>query len=195
MKIKQIKLLCAIASFCVCSPSCVNDNKQNEPEVLTELLPLFTAPTVPENGLDEDLNIGGPFGWMAEDKVTNPEWPGEGLNRYPMIYIGEGYNRICIVNEGKVIWKYDTGGGWELDDIWMLKNGDILFTRQTWAGKVTPDKNKCGDTTARKAKKYTPCSPSAMNKPSCLSMPFRPEWSCSTTTPEKFFGKKNWSST
>lgn len=142
MKIKQFKLLCAIASFCVCSPSCINNNKQNEPEVLTELLPLFTAPTVPENGSDEDLNIGGPFGWMAEDKVTNPDWPGEGLNRYPMIYIGEGYNRICIVNEGKVIWKYDTGGGWELDDIWMLKNGDILFTRQTWAGKVTPDKKQ-----------------------------------------------------
>lgn len=117
-------------------------NKEKEVKCLSELLPLFTAENVPEFGADEDLNIGGPFGWMSEDKVTDPTWPGEGLDRYPMIYIGEGYNRISIVDKGKVIWKYDTGGGWELDDIWMLKNGDILFTRQTWAGKVTPDKKQ-----------------------------------------------------
>ena len=59
-----------------------------------------------------------------------------------MVYIGEGYNRIFIVNDGKVIWKYDTGDGNELDDIWMLRNGDLLFTRMYWAAKVTPDKQQ-----------------------------------------------------
>lgn len=113
-----------------------------EPERLSELLPLFKAKSVPAKGADEAPTDGGPHGWMRADKITDPSWPGEGINRYPMIYIGEGYNRICIIEDGKPIWTYDTGDGWELDDIWMLKNGDILFSRQTWAGKVTPDKKQ-----------------------------------------------------
>ncbi len=28
------------------------------------------------------------------------------------------------------MWTYSTGPGWEYDDIWMLSNGNILFTRQ-----------------------------------------------------------------
>ena len=109
--------------------------------MLSDLLPLFTAENVPEVGPAEDLNLGSHFGWMS-DHETDPSWPGEGLARYPMIYIGEGYNRIFILNEGKIIWKYDTGPGNELDDIWMLKNGDILFTRMYWAAKISPDKRE-----------------------------------------------------
>ena len=45
-------------------------------------------------------------------------------------------------NPTRSVWKYDTGPGNELDDIWMLKNGDILFTRMYWAAKVTPDKKE-----------------------------------------------------
>ena len=47
-----------------------------------------------------------------------------------------------VLEDVRDVWKYDTGSGWELDDIWMLKNGDILFTRMYWAAKITPDKKE-----------------------------------------------------
>lgn len=73
----------------------------------------------------------------AEDKL-----PGNGLSRHPMLYVGEGLNTIFLVNEGRVIWTYDTGKGGELDDVWMLSNGHILFSRQDFAAEVTPDKKE-----------------------------------------------------
>ncbi|MCI2049922.1 MAG: hypothetical protein LKJ76_09440 [Lachnospiraceae bacterium] len=57
-----------------------------------------------------------------------------------MLYVGEGNNKILLIRNGKIIWTYSTGSGWEYDDIWMMSNGNILFSRQTWAGEVTPDK-------------------------------------------------------
>lgn len=134
-RISQIGL--CFAALAMMTASCTSTS---EIKTLDQLLPLFTADNIPEIGPDEDLNIGGPFRWMDPDKATPEEWPGNGLAQHPMLLVGEGYNRICIVNDGKVVWKFDAGLGWELDDIWMLKNGEILFTRQTWAGKVTPDK-------------------------------------------------------
>lgn len=107
---------------------------------LAGLLPLFTDEKVPADGPFEDLNVGN--GGRYDHPVEAAELPGGGLSRYPMIYIGEGYNRISIINDGKIVWKYDTGPGWELDDIWMLKNGDLLFTRMGWAAKVSPDKKE-----------------------------------------------------
>ena len=135
---KYISIFAAVALAALLCTGC---KSSKEPKVLADLLPLFTAEGVPEVGPAEDLNLGGPFRWMSE-RTTSPDWPGEGLSRYPMIYIGEGYNRIFIIDKGKVIWKYDTGPGNELDDIWMLKNGDLLYTRMYWAGKITPDKKE-----------------------------------------------------
>lgn len=106
---------------------------------LKELLSLFTADNVPEIGPEEDIDIGEPF-WKISDQPTDPSWPGEGLARYPMLYIGEGCNKMFLINEGKIIWTYSTGKGWEYDDLWMTKNGNILFTRMPWAGEVTPTK-------------------------------------------------------
>ena len=122
--------------------SCKTEQPTPQVKTLSELLPLYMADNVPEIGPDEDVNLGGPFGWISDSVTQDPSLPGGGLARYPMIYIGEGYNRIFIVNEGRVVWKYDTGDGNELDDIWMLKNGDLLFTRMSWAGKVSPDKKQ-----------------------------------------------------
>jgi outer membrane protein assembly factor BamB len=47
---------------------------------------------------------------------------------------------MFLVNDGKVIWTYSTGKGWEYDDVWMLSNGNILFSRMGWAAEVTPQK-------------------------------------------------------
>lgn len=105
---------------------------------LSELLPKFESSVVPAMGPNEDPNVNNRF----YGQPTDPSWPGQGLARYPMIYIGEGYNRIYIIDHGKVIWKYDTGPGFELDDIWMLSNGDLLYTRMAYAAVVTPDKRE-----------------------------------------------------
>ena len=132
-----------IVSLCCAGCASAKCDGPKAPKSLAELLPLFTAEGIPENGPGEDLKMGG-FAFRPSDRpdAQDNTLPGGGLARHPMIYIGEGCNRIFLVNDGKVIWKYDTGEGWELDDVWMLKNGDILFTRMAWAAKVTPDKRE-----------------------------------------------------
>ena len=57
-----------------------------------------------------------------------------------MIYAGEGYNTIFLVNHGKVVWTYSTGRGGEIDDVWMMTNGNILFARQFHVEEITPRK-------------------------------------------------------
>src|SRR4051812_14575005 len=66
--------------------------------------------------------------------------PGKGLAQHPMVYVGEGYNKMFLVNGGKVIWTYQTGTGNEYDDVWMLSNGNILFSRMQYVAIITPDK-------------------------------------------------------
>ena len=34
-----------------------------------------------------------------------------------MLYVGEGYNKMLLVNKGKIIWTYSTGPGNEYDDV------------------------------------------------------------------------------
>ena len=96
----------------------------------------FTAPDVPALG-------------PAEAEVTPGKWvtnatphglPGKGLAQHPMLYIGEGYNKMFLVNDGKIIWTYQTGKGNEYDDVWMLSNGNILFSRMQYVAEITPDK-------------------------------------------------------
>jgi hypothetical protein len=101
---------------------------------LIDVLSKFTAPDVPVRGPME-----------ADPKPLNyngvvPTRPGKGLAQHPMLYIGESYNRILLTNEGKVIWTYDTQGGFELDDVWMLSNGNVLFSHMTYIEEITPKK-------------------------------------------------------
>ena len=135
--------LAGIVSLCCTGCASAKCDGPKAPKSLAELLPLFTAEGIPENGPGEDLKMGG-FAFRPSNRpdAQDNTLPGGGLARHPMIYIGEGCNRIFLVDQGKVVWKYDTGEGWELDDIWMLKNGDMLFTRMAWAAKVTPDKRE-----------------------------------------------------
>lgn len=99
-------------------------------------LPRFSAPGVPALGPAE---IAVPA--RAWDKPIPSGLPGNGMAQHPMLYIGEGYNRILLVNEGKIAWTYQTGPGWEYDDVWMLSNGNVLFTRMQYVAEVTPEKN------------------------------------------------------
>ncbi len=105
---------------------------------LLDLLPMFTAANVPAVGPEEQPI--DPPSWVVSQSETDPKMPGGGLSRHPMVYIGEGCNTMFLVDKGKVIWTYSTGTGWEYDDIWMMTNGNILFSRLAWAGEVTPQK-------------------------------------------------------
>ena len=99
----------------------------------------FLSPDVPEVGPGE-LTEMDPPGFERAKEGTPSDYPGGGLSRYSMLYVGEGDNTIYLVHDGKIAWRYRTGKGWELDDIWMLDNGSILFTHMYWVGMVTPGK-------------------------------------------------------
>src|SRR5579871_168686 len=96
----------------------------------------FTQPDVPALGPSEP----GPTPRTWPSPATLPSLPGGGIAQHPMLYAGEGYNTIFLVNQGKVIWTYSTGRGGEIDDVWLLTNGDILYARQFHVEEVTPKK-------------------------------------------------------
>jgi outer membrane protein assembly factor BamB len=100
------------------------------------MLDRFTASDVPAMGPAE---IESPMGKWT-NAVTPDGLPGKGLAQHPMLYVGENYTKMFLVNDGKVIWTYQTGKGYEFDDVWMLSNGNILFTRMQYVAEITPDK-------------------------------------------------------
>ena len=100
------------------------------------VLDRFTAADVPAMGPGETIAPAG-----AWTKAPTPDnLPGHGLAEHPMLYAGENYNKMFLVNQGKVLWTYQTGGGFEYDDLWLLSNGNILFTRMQYIAEITPDK-------------------------------------------------------
>ena len=103
-----------------------------------DVLYRFTAPDVPRPGPAE-IEVA-PTKLMTNPPATPPDLPGNGLAQHPMLYAGEGYNKMFVINNGKIIWTYSTGKGNEYDDIWMLSNGNILFCRMQYVAEVTPEK-------------------------------------------------------
>jgi hypothetical protein len=100
-----------------------------------DVLHLFTAANVPAMAPQEEF---APLVNSAE--IVPKNLPGNGLAQHSMLYIGENSNRMSLVNGGKVIWTYSTGKGPEYDDIWMLSNGNILFSRMQYVALISPDK-------------------------------------------------------
>jgi len=100
-----------------------------------DVLPLFTAANVPAMSPEEEfVACGNP------NAIVPANLPGKGLSQHPMLYVGENCNKMYLVKDGKTIWSYSTGKGPEYDDIWMLSNGNILFTRMQYVALITPDK-------------------------------------------------------
>jgi hypothetical protein len=140
---KPIQSVVVIFGLALLVSGCSSDSprKMKGPSKSTPALaalPMFTAANVPAVG-PEELPIDPPR-WIVSTDESDPSLPSGGLARHPMLYIGEGCNKMFLVNEGKVIWSYSTGTGWEYDDIWLLSNGNILFSRVGWAAEVTPQK-------------------------------------------------------
>jgi hypothetical protein len=104
-----------------------------------DALPRFTAADVPATGADE-LPVDPPRWTVSGD--AGMALPGRGLAQHAMLYLGEGCNTLFLINEGKVVWTYATGTGWEYDDAWLLSNGNILYSRMSWAAEVTPRKQQ-----------------------------------------------------
>jgi hypothetical protein len=105
------------------------------PSPLVPILDSFGDPDVPKKGPMEGDPIPPKGGG-----VTPPDFPGEGIAQHPMLYAGEGHNVIYLVNKGKVIWTYSTGSGGEIDDVWMLSNGNILYARMNYIEEITRTK-------------------------------------------------------
>jgi outer membrane protein assembly factor BamB len=124
------------------------------------LLKQFSAPDVPALGPQEEA--------VAALKVvegTKPaNLPGKGLAQHPMLYVGEGHNKMYLVNDGKVVWTYQTGKGNEYDDVWMLSNGNILFTRMQYIAIVTPKKEVIWRYDAPKDTEIHGCQPIGLDK-------------------------------
>jgi hypothetical protein len=81
-----------------------------------------------------------------------------------MLYAGEGYNTIFLVNHGKVVWTWSAGRGGEIDDVWMLTNGHILFTRQLQVEEVTPQKEVVWHYDAPAGTEVHSCQPIGLDK-------------------------------
>lgn len=100
-----------------------------------DVLPLFTAASVPEFAPSEIA-----CSEKYTNGITRTGLPGNGLAQHPMLYVGENCNKMFLVKDGRVVWTYSTGSGPEFDDVWMLSNGNILFSRMAYVAEITPDK-------------------------------------------------------
>jgi hypothetical protein len=129
------------------------------------VLDRFTAADVPAMGPAE---IPSPAGKWT-NAVTPAGLPGNGLAQHPMLYVGENYTKMYLVNDGKVIWTYQTGPGYEYDDVWMLSNGNILFTRMQYVAEITPDKKvvwryDCNNSKGTNHTEVHTCQPIGLDK-------------------------------
>jgi hypothetical protein len=106
---------------------------------LLAILDQFSAPDVPARGPKEAAPL--PHAWALPAAV--PMWPGKGLAQHPMLYAGEGYNVLFVINHGKIIWTYTLGPGvgGEVDDVWMLSNGHVLAAFSGSIQEITPKKD------------------------------------------------------
>jgi hypothetical protein len=126
---------------------------------LLGILSRFTAADVPQLGPAEEE--------IAPRKSDQPApmgLPGKGLAEHAMLYIGEGYNKMFLINDGKIIWTYSTGKGNEYDDVWMMSNGNILFSRMQYVAEITPKKEVVWRYDSPKGTEIHCCQPIGLDK-------------------------------
>ncbi len=88
----------------------------------------------------------------AASATAEPALAGKGPAQHPFLYAGEWDTRkpleqsMFIVRDGKVVWHYSmplrtpAGRIQEFDDATLLSSGNIIFSRMSGAGMVSPDK-------------------------------------------------------
>jgi len=138
MKRNPCSLLAAFSIIGLIATIAGAQTTASKPSIATpcmDVVHLFTAADVPAFAPSE---IAAPDKWR--NGITRSDLPGKGLAQHPMLYVGENCNTMFLVNDGKVIWTFSTGTGPEFDDVWMLSNGNILFSRMAYIAEITPDK-------------------------------------------------------
>jgi hypothetical protein len=150
------------ALFALCSASSGQNAPSKKPPAAAPLLSImdrFTAPGVPAMGPGETEVPA-----LKWDKPIPAGLPGNGMAQHPMVYVGEGYNKIFLVNKGKIVWTYSTGTGWEYDDVWMLSNGNVVFSRMQYVAEVTPKKEVVWRYDAPEGTEIHTCQPIGLDK-------------------------------
>jgi hypothetical protein len=118
------------------APPPADDAAPSGPAPLMAVLAQFTAADVPAKGPME--SAAPARSWAAP--ATPPMTAGKGLAQHPFLYAGEGFNTIFLVNDGKLIWSYNSAPGGEIDDVWMLSNGHVLYSHSNFLEELTPKK-------------------------------------------------------
>ncbi len=128
-----------------------------------KVLPQFTAPNVPAVGSDE---VVVPMAQRLKPVPIPQGLPGKGIGEHSILYVGEAYNKIILASGGRVIWTYSTGYNelGELGDVWMLSNGNILFTAQQYVAEITPDKRVVWRYEAPAGNEIHSCQPIGLDK-------------------------------
>ncbi len=126
---------------------------------LLKQLHRFSAADVPVLGPEEE-----PVAPLAAQNPAPTGLPDKGASQHPMLYIGEGYNKMFLINHGKTQWTYSTGGGYEYDDVWMLSNGNVLFTRMYYIAEITPAKQIVWRYDAPRGTEIHTCQPIGFDK-------------------------------
>jgi hypothetical protein len=128
-------ILSLLGGLGIVAGACMPAMAQTVP--LLKQLDKFTVRGGPGLGPSETATL--PFTYSPPKDA--PVWPGKGMTQHPFLYGGEGYNVLSLVKDGKVVWNYGTGPGNEIDDCWMLSNGNIVFTRMQYAEEIRPNKS------------------------------------------------------
>lgn len=159
--IRRKIVVVGLALFAVCSAIFSQENtaKPSRATPLMRLLGRFAAADVPAMGPAETEVAP-----LKSEQPTPPGLPGKGMAQHPMLYLGEGYNKLLLMNKGRIIWTYSTGPGWEYDDAWMLSNGNILFTRMQYIAEVTPRKEVVWRYDAPPGTEIHTCQPIGLDK-------------------------------
>lgn len=118
--------------------------------VTTSAAPPASPPAV--TNAPPQAPVAKPPEWPANVPNSPAVLPGNGLAQHPFLYTGEWDTRkpnaqsMFIVRDGKIVWQYSIpmkaarGGVEEFDDVTMLPSGNVLFSRMSGAGIVSPDK-------------------------------------------------------
>jgi len=166
IKLRSLLAMLSAIGIVVASTGCHTTAAESSSATpCTAQLDRFTAPDVPAMGPAE---IESPAGkWTNAPAPAG--LPGNGLAQHPMLYVGENYTKMFLVNGGKVLWTYQTGKGYEYDDVWMLSNGNILFTRMQYFAEITPDKKvvwryDCDNSSGTNHTEVHTCQPIGLDK-------------------------------
>jgi outer membrane protein assembly factor BamB len=148
----------------ICFGACAAPAKAQQDAPQLKILAQFSAPDVPATGPTEAAPTTRTWWDPTTVPSTLPAPIGNGIAQHPMLYAGEGYNTLFLVNNGKVIWTYSSGRGGEIDDIWLLTNGHILYSRMSFIEEVTPQKKVVWHYDAPKGTEIHTCQPIGLDK-------------------------------